>query len=74
MKKLLLLFSTMLTLFANGQTSVYHPFPDSNAVWNIHFQLYCFANGTGDENYSITISGDTLINSQTYHKLTTPYV
>ncbi len=74
MKKLLLLFSTLLAFFANGQTSVYHPFPESNAIWNIHYQFYCFFNGTSDENYSITISGDTLISSQTYHKLTTPYV
>lgn len=74
MKKILLLFSVLLVHFANGQTSVYHPFPDSNAVWNIHYQFYCFSNGTADEYYSITISGDTLINSQAYHKLTTPYV
>ena len=74
MKKLLIIFSALLTLSASGQTSVYHPYPDSNAVWNFHFQLYCFFNGTGDEYYSMTFSGDTLINSQAYHKLTTPYV
>ena len=74
MKKLLLLNLILLTLFAKGQTSAYHSFPDSNAVWNFHFQHYCFFNGTGDEYYSITFSSDTLINSQTYHKLTTPFV
>ena len=74
MKILLLLNMTLLALFANGQTSVYHSFPDRNTVWNFHFQLYCFANGTGDKYYLITFSGDTLINSQTYHKLTTPFV
>jgi hypothetical protein len=74
MKSHLLLFSTIMSLFANGQTSVYHPFPDSNAVWNFHFQWYCFANGTADEFYSITFSGDTIISSQTYHKLRTPFV
>lgn len=74
MKKNLLLILLLHALFTTGQTSVYYQFPDSNAVWNIHFQLYCFANGTADEYYSITISGDTVINSQTYHKLSTPYV
>lgn len=57
-----------------GQTSIYHPFPDSNAVWNFHIQAYCFQNGDGDENYSIILLGDTIINSQSYHKLTTPFV
>jgi hypothetical protein len=74
MKKLLLLFSILFTLFVNGQTSVYHPFPESNATWNFHYSNYCFANGNGDDYYSITISGDTLINGQTYQKLTTPYI
>ncbi len=74
MKRHLLLLATLSSLCANGQTSVYHPFPDSNAVWNFHFQWYCFANGTADEYYSITISGDTIIGSQTYHKLSTPFV
>lgn len=78
MKKLFLVFSVFVIASAakqsHAQTNVYHPFPDSAATWNIHFGWYCFMNGTGDENYSITISGDTLISSQTYHKLTTPYV
>jgi Secretion system C-terminal sorting domain len=75
MKTLLLFFSITLTLFANGQTSVYHPFPDSNAVWNFHFLFYCMGGGgTSDELFSITISGDTVINGQIYHKLTTPFV
>ena len=57
-----------------AQTSVYHPFPDSNAVWNFNLQSYCFANGTANEYYSITFSTDTVIGSQTYHKLITPFV
>jgi len=68
---LLLIF---YSLVSTGQTSVYHPFPDSSALWNIHFSLYCFSNGTGNENYSITISGDTTISAHTYHKLTTPFI
>jgi hypothetical protein len=74
MKNLLLLSLITVTFSIKAQTSVYHPFPDSNAVWNFHFQWYCFANGTADEYYSITFSGDTTISSQTYHKLNTPFV
>ncbi|TAH41172.1 MAG: T9SS type A sorting domain-containing protein [Bacteroidetes bacterium] len=33
MKLILLLFLFSLALHANSQTSVYHPFPDSNATW-----------------------------------------
>ncbi len=73
MKKLLLLFTTLMTLSSIGQTSVYHPFPDSNVVWNFHYYLNCFM-GLGNEYYSITISEDTLINSISYHKLTTPFI
>jgi Secretion system C-terminal sorting domain len=73
MRKNLLLILTVITFSANAQTSIYHPFPDSNAVWNFHFILYC-TGGYGDEYYSVTISGDTIINSQTYHKLETPFI
>jgi hypothetical protein len=73
MKKLLLLIATVLTLSTTAQTSIYHPFPDSNATWNIYYSSGCMS-GTDVENYSITISGDTLINTQIYHKLTSPYI
>lgn len=72
-KSLLLIFiSVSLRLFS--QTSVYHPFPDSNAVWNVWFSANCFANGMTNDRYSIIFSGDTVINGYTYHKLSTPYV
>ena len=74
MKKLLLLIAIISALSTKAQTTVYHPFPDSNAIWNFHLYLYCFSNGTADEYYSITFSGDTLISNQTYHKLSTPFV
>ncbi|HKR05306.1 MAG TPA: T9SS type A sorting domain-containing protein [Bacteroidia bacterium] len=74
MKKLLLLIATLTTMTAKSQTAVYHPFPDSSAIWNFHYVSYCFPLGTIDNYYSITVSGDTVINSQTYHKLNTPYV
>jgi hypothetical protein len=75
MKKLLLIIILVfVTLFSNGQTSVYHPFPDSDAVWNIQLSMYCSPIYSYGEQYSITITGDTLINSRTYHKLTIPNV
>ncbi|MBI2966804.1 MAG: T9SS type A sorting domain-containing protein [Bacteroidetes bacterium] len=69
---LLILLTTWFTLTAvHGQTNVYHPFPDSNAVWNGTFNgglMGCW------ESYSYTINGDTLIGSFVYHKLYIPYV
>ncbi len=69
-----LLFSLFLTLSLYSQTNVYHPFPDSNAVWNFNYQSYCFSQGQANDNYSIVISGDTIIKNQTYLKLHTPFV
>jgi len=75
MKKLILFVALFSVFSANPQTSVYHPFPDSNACWNIDMsQGMCFPGGWSDEKYSIAISGDTAINGQTYHKLFTPFV
>ncbi len=62
------------TSFVNGQTNVYHPFPESEAIWNFNFWPYCFIGPTGNQDYSITIIGDTTINSMTYQKLFTPFV
>jgi type IX secretion system substrate protein len=69
---LLLLFSFQ----SNGQTSIYHEFPDSNAVWNFHSSLFmCLPfGGNVIEDYSVTMTGDTSINNQTYHKLFTPFI
>ncbi|MBP1664601.1 MAG: hypothetical protein H6Q19_1741, partial [Bacteroidetes bacterium] len=47
-------------------------FPEKNATWNFHCSLIGMS-GDFNENYSISISGDTTINTQTYHKLTTPF-
>lgn len=73
MKKLLLI----LLFYANigkSQTWIYHPMPDSNAVWNIEAVNPCPQIVTLYQDFSITISGDTTINSLTYHKLFTPHV
>jgi len=71
MKKSVLLFFLMLTLNGHGQTSVYHPFPESNATWNVEWN-----NGWSVciEDFSYTFSGDTVIANVTYHKINTPSI
>src|SRR6266853_1395317 len=79
MKKLLLSFSLFLFLLTQtkAQTSVYHPFPDSNAVWN---QGLGISEGCGgpyrdfSEFYSFVFDGDTAINTNQYHKLYRPFI
>lgn len=75
MKNLLLVLLTLTAFSTSAQTSVYHPFPDSNACWNVNMsQGMCFMGGFSSEDYSLTFSGDTIIENQTYQKLVTPYV
>lgn len=77
MKKIL-----FLILFSSGffcspaQTSVYHPFPDSNAYWNIMgIQPWgCPFSQDYYEWFSITISGDTTIGNNVYRKLEIPFI
>ncbi len=78
MKTSLTLLSVIISVSAFGQTSVYHPFPDSNAIWNISAQGCCWTDCPpppatnpvlDDYNFSYSISGDTIINSVAYHKL-----
>ncbi len=70
MKKLIYIFFFLFSFFfllssSFSQTNIYHPFPDSNAVW------YVFSsNSQGWTNYSnYSIIGDTVIENKTYHKL-----
>lgn len=74
MKKLIFLVSFVITVFTYGQTSIYHPFPDSNACWNFGYYPGQCQFGDSQEYYSIMITGDTSINGQTYHNLSTPFV
>jgi hypothetical protein len=73
MKKNVLFTWLLLTLFAKGQSTTYYPFPERNATWNFSY-LSINMSGPEDyfESYSISFSGDTIINNLTYHKLTTP--
>ena len=80
MKKIILLFLIFNATFSFSQTSVYHEFPDSNAVWNFDcVQWMCMPIGAGGQanvhfQYSVIINGDTTINGLTYDKLFTPFI
>jgi hypothetical protein len=64
-KTLIISILVLSAVNTNGQTSVYHPFPDSNAVWNFDYSYY---DDMEFVNYqrSITIGGDTIINNLAY--------
>ena len=70
MRKVFLSF-ILITMFDHSysQTSVYHPFPTSDALWREYRK---FPKGMGaydDYDYHQFISGDTLINGKMYHKI-----
>src|ERR1700752_3507747 len=56
---------------ARAQT--YIPIPEANAKWNIHEQFFMPCGSMdfqwGNKDQTITIDGDTIINSITYKKL-----
>ncbi len=75
MKLFILLLFSSTTFYANGQTSIYHEFPDSNSLWNFESSGHCFLfSQTFTDFYSITFAGDTVIQGQNYHKLSSPFV
>ena len=58
---------------AQGQTNIYHPFPDTDAVWTVHdgyagSAFYC-PNGISEWDRSYIQKGDTVINNTQYNKL-----
>ncbi len=73
MKKYLLVLPILLLTYkiVNSQSNVYHPFPDTNAIW-IGTSWYNVG-GTGPclvtNDYNLYISGDTIIGIYSYHKL-----
>lgn len=76
MKKAIRIFCLLsIVIFTSSevhsQTTIYHPFPDSNAIWVGHYWPGLINCG---ENYAYIISGDTAIGNLTYHKLFIPYV
>lgn len=75
MKQILSTVFIFFPILLYSQTSIYHPFPDSNAVWNEQYDFFDFyPSPISIDNYSITIDGDTMINGILYHKLITPFV
>jgi hypothetical protein len=71
MKKISIILTILVLTLVVGQaqTNVYHPFPDSTAVW---IGTNWSGGGTGMLNYddyNLYISGDTTIGSFIYHKL-----
>jgi hypothetical protein len=74
MKKLLLVITSLVTLQAQAQTSVYFPFPDSAAVWRQEgFNPgNCCCSGIvclKEDDYNLFLAGDTVIGSYTYKKI-----
>lgn len=54
----------------------YYPFPDSNAVWNVDYEIDCQASPAKWYGgvYSIVMKGDTVVNGKTYKQLWMPYL
>jgi hypothetical protein len=78
MKNFLPLIFALLVIQTSAQTSVYHPFPDSNAVWTIGLGGCCWAYCTpppnpnpivSESNFSYILTGDTIISTIAYHKI-----
>ncbi|PKP00704.1 MAG: hypothetical protein CVU11_17075 [Bacteroidetes bacterium HGW-Bacteroidetes-6] len=76
MKKYIVMLSAYFVLgMAQGQTNVYHSFPDT-ATWRVdysytsYFHFPCFA----DYYFQYTTAGDTLINGSVYKKINRSYV
>ncbi|MBK5285115.1 MAG: hypothetical protein JJE25_06900, partial [Bacteroidia bacterium] len=66
MKKFFFFF--LISISVEAQTSVYHPFPDSNAVWVVGVSCNVFPCSCGFFT-RYTMGGDTLINGNIYHKI-----
>jgi len=72
MKKLYFCFFILVSINSVAQTSVYHPFPDSNAVWNVEIVSQCSSSTVTWEWYSYVMNGDTSIGGNSYHKIYIP--
>jgi hypothetical protein len=76
MKRVLLSIIFYVSVSAYGQTSVYHPFPDSGAVWiemygTGHSNLCCCSGGPCVEEryFQHFLRGDTVIGINSYKKI-----
>lgn len=70
MKKIILLYAMILTIgHSYSQTNIYHPFPDTNAIWVGERQTFDGLECYIYDKYNMFIDGDSTIGSYTYHKL-----
>ena len=72
MKKYLIFLFLLTSLDSFSQTSVYHPFPNSNAYWRVNYYESPSNPCTGTgllASYQYTYDGDTIINSNIYKKI-----
>lgn len=73
MKKILLPALLLFNFLASAQTSVYHPFADSGAVWVMQWLNSCTSGPpcilTCTADYQYRIDGDTIISGNTYKKV-----
>lgn len=69
MKRLFFLLTTMCTLTAKSQSSVYHPFPTTNASWN--YQYYDDFHQPTWQFTQYSLIGDTVISSKSYKRVFT---
>jgi len=70
MKKILFFFLLAGNISVEAQTSVYHPFPDSNAVWRVGWgAASCAQFNYPQAQYQYEINGDTLMGTYLYKKI-----
>ena len=70
MKAILNIILLLLSFEIQAQTSVYHPFPDSNAIWRISWGEHdCLISGLPQAEYRYILEADTIINSVLYKKI-----
>jgi hypothetical protein len=66
MKNIIISFGILLfSMLVFGQSSTYYPIPSAGAIWREYFGGY----EVNCRDYQISITGDTLIGDNTYHKL-----
>jgi hypothetical protein len=76
MKKYFLALLIFNAVFCFSQTSIYHPFPDSGAVWNVIRPTGCgqMSFGYNTANHSFQMQGEEIINDTVYSRIVVPQV
>ena len=69
MKGLYFYFSIVISTNSLAQTSIYHPFPDSNVVWNVEVSSQCSVGFADHYWHSYILDGDTIIGLYNYRKV-----